>query len=184
MNRVLPAGAPLAIADGKLRGHVRWTTDVPIPILANTKPVIVDGQPMADIGTYTWMSLTPMEFLTLRRGVQMAQGEVMIGGLGLGWLLGRVCAKDSVQRVRVVDLSSDLIAWFRPAIEHAYPAVARKRVEWVADDVWNHLDCFGENTCNLIDIWRDYGDARGDPNLLRIRQGRAPKQLWCWGEDA
>src|SRR5689334_24634501 len=58
MNRVLPAGAPLAIADGKLRGHVRWTTDVPISILANTKPVIVTGQPMADIGTYTWMSLT------------------------------------------------------------------------------------------------------------------------------
>jgi len=65
----------------------------------------------------------------------MAQGEVMIGGPGIGWLLGRVCAKDSVQRVRAVDLSSDLIAWFRPAIERAYPAVARKQVEWVADDM-------------------------------------------------
>jgi hypothetical protein len=142
-----------------------------------------DGE-RADIGTYTWMSLTPMEFLTIRKGIQSAQGAVMIGGLGLGWLLGRVCAKDSVERVRVVDLSRELIDWFRPAIERAYPAVLSKNVEWVADDAWNHLDCYGENTCNLIDIWRDYGDAREDPNLLRIRRGRAPRHLWCWGEDA
>lgn len=184
MNRVLPARTPLATAEGKLRGQVWWTTDVAIPILADSKPVSVAGEMMASIGTYTWMSLTPMEFLTLRKGVQAAHDAVMIGGLGLGWLLGRVCAKESVRRVRVVDLSRELIDWFRPAIERAYPAVLDKNVEWVSDDAWNHLDCFGENTCNLMDIWPDYGDARGDPNLRRIRQGRAPRHLWCWGEDA
>jgi hypothetical protein len=181
MNRVLPARSPLPIADGKLRGQVWWTTDVAIPILANSKPA---GGAMADIGTYTWMSLTPMEFLTLRQGVQRAHGAVMIGGLGLGWLLGRVCAKESVHRVRIVDLNRKLIDWLRPAIERAYPAVLSKDVEWVADDAWNHLDCFGEDTCNLMDIWPNYGDAPGDPNLRRIRRSGAPRQLWCWGEDA
>lgn len=181
MNRVLPAGTPLPIAEGKRRGQVWWTTDVAISILANSRPA--DGG-MADIGTYTWMSLTPMEFLTLRKGVQMADGAVMIGGLGLGWLLGRVCAKASVRRVRIVDLNRELIDWLRPAIERAYPAVLTKEVEWVADDAWHHLDCFGEETCNLIDIWPNYGDAPGDRNLRRIRQGRPPRRLWCWGEDA
>ena len=185
MRRVLPpgTGSALPIADGRRRGHVWWTTDVLIPILANSKPVQVGGRTMADVGTYTWMSLTPLEFFTLRYGVQAAQGDVMIGGVGLGWLLGRVCAKDSVRRVRVVDLSPELVEWFRPAIERAYPAVVTKSVEWVVDDAWNHIDCFGADTCNLMDIWPNYADAKHDQAVKRVRAERNPKRLWCWGED-
>ena len=40
-----------------------------------------------------WMSLTPSEMATQRPGVQKAQGTVVIGGLGLGWLLRKVCEK-------------------------------------------------------------------------------------------
>ena len=184
MRRVLPSGMALTTADGKQRGLVRWTTDIPVPILANSQPVSSPGGTMADIGTYTWMSLTPMEFLTLRAGVRAASGDVMVGGLGLGWFLGRVCAKASVDRVRVVDSSPELIDWFRPAIEAAYPAVLTKNVEWVVGDAWDHLDCFGEETCNLMDVWPNFGDAALDSQLQRIRQGQPPRRLWCWGEDA
>lgn len=184
MRRVLQSGSVLPTANGKYRGQVRWTTDIPISVLANSKPVTSAGKTLADIGTYTWMSLTPLEFFTLRLGVLVAHGEVMIGGLGLGWFLGRVCAKASVRRVRIVDLSGELVDWLRPAIETAYPAVQTKEVEWVVDDAWDHVDCFGAETCNLMDIWPRYGDARHDSTLRRIRERATPKHLWCWGEDA
>jgi hypothetical protein len=184
MRRVLPSGMALPTADGKQRGLAWWTTDVLIPILANSKPTSSDRGMMADIGTYTWMSLTPLEFLTLRPGVKAAFGDVMVGGLGLGWFLGRVCAKNTVHRVRVVDSSRELIDWFRPAIESAYPAVLTKDIEWVVGDAWDHIDCFGDETCNLLDVWPSYGDAPHDPKLHRIRRHGAPKHMWCWGEDA
>lgn len=181
LRRTLPVGVTLPIATATKRGHVRWTTNVGIPVLAAATPK--DNQ-LVDVSQYTWMSLTPMEFLTLREGISRATGDVMIGGLGLGWFLARVCAKESVGRVRIVELQQELIDWLRPAIEAAYPAVLTKQVEWLAGSAWDHIDCFGPETRNLIDIWPDYGEAITDPSVQEVRRIKAPKYFWCWGEDA
>lgn len=184
LRRTLPVGMPLDIAEGRRRGRVLWTTPVTIPVLAQSKPRSSNGALTGDLDTYTWMSLTPAEVFTLRSGLQIASGDVMIGGLGLGWFLGRVCARASVRRVRVVELRKELIDWFRPAIETAFPAVLTKQVEWVAGNAWDHIDCFGSETRNLIDIWPNYYDAPSDPILQEIRRTRNPAHLWCWGEDS
>jgi hypothetical protein len=181
LRRTLPAGFRLPIAAADKRGHVSWTTDVAIPVLAAAEPK--DNQ-VVDLNLYTWMSLTPMEFITLREGISLATGDVMIGGLGLGWFLARVCAKESVGLVRIVELQQELIDWLRPAIELAYPAVLTKQVEWLAGSAWDHIDCFGPETRNLIDIWPDYGGAIANPMVQEVRRTRAPKYFWCWGEDA
>jgi spermidine synthase len=55
------------------------------------------------------MSMTPAEMLTQRSGVQAAEGTVVLGGLGLGWLLRKVCEKQSVERVIVVEQSQELL---------------------------------------------------------------------------
>jgi hypothetical protein len=183
-RRTLPLGMPLDTAEGHRRGRVWWTTPVSIPMLAHTIQRSSNGVLTGDHHTYTWMSLTPAEVFTLRFGVQIASDDVMIGGLGLGWFLGRVCAKASVRRVRVVELRKELIDWLRPAIETAFPAVLTKQVEWVAGNAWDHIDCFGGETCNLIDIWPNYYDAPSDPILREIRRTRNPARLWCWGEDS
>ena len=52
-----------------------------------------------------WMSLTPNEMISQRDGIEAAKGTVVIGGLGLGWFLRKVCEKESVDRVIVVDSS-------------------------------------------------------------------------------
>jgi len=185
LRRILPAGVPLDIAEGHKRGRVCWTTPIAIPILAQFEPRrSADGELTGDFNTYTWMSLTPAEVFTLRFGLRVARGDVMIGGLGLGWFLGRVCAKASVRRVRVVELRQELVDWLRPAIEAAFPSTLTKQVEWVVGNAWDHIDCFGRETCNLIDIWPNYYDAPSDPILSEIRRGRNPAHLWCWGEDS
>jgi len=81
-NRILPAGAPLWTADPKGRcGVVRFTGDVVIPTLYD----------FASLPTLNvWMSLTPMEVFTLRPGLRLARGKVVVAGLGLGWFLQKV----------------------------------------------------------------------------------------------
>ncbi len=49
-------------------------------------PPLFDTSDRVQLGAI-WMSLTPMEMMTQRSGVQAARGTVVIGGLGLGWLL-------------------------------------------------------------------------------------------------
>jgi len=184
LRRTLPVGMPLDIAQGRKLGRVWWTRPVTIPVLAHAEAVSSNGVPTGDLNTYTWMSLTPAEVFTLRPGLEFATGDVMIGGLGLGWFLGRVCARTAVRRVRVVELREELIHWLRPAIEAAFPAVLTKQVEWVAGNAWEHVDCFGSETRNLLDIWPNYYDAPSDPTLREIRRTGMHSHLWCWGEDS
>jgi len=86
-----------------------------------------------------WMSLTPMEMMTQRSAVQLASQTVVIGGLGLGWLLRKVCEKPEVERVIVVEKSKELLDWFGYRLCGAHPKVA----EVVSDDIYRRIGKHG-----------------------------------------
>ena len=129
----------------KLRLHpngvVHWNGDIVIPALLDIK--LDSGTRRAFPGTTTegervkwgmvWMSMTPMEMLTQRSGVQAAQGTVVIAGLGMGWLLRKVSEKPSVERVIVVEKSRDLLDWFGTALCQRYSKVS----DVICDDAYN-----------------------------------------------
>lgn len=170
-HRVLPAGVPLKIAQNRRRGHVWFTEDVVIPILA-------EGKEREQ--TDTWMSLTPMEMLTQRKGVMLAQGTVLIGGLGLGWLLRKVCEKKSVDRVIVVEKNQWVIDWIGDRLCELYPDVQKKVADWICDDVYNHVGKHGDDTRHLLDIWPEYGGCDGKFYQFK----KTTKHLWGWGDYA
>lgn len=169
-NRILPFGQTIALFQNKRHGLVRFSGDIVVPVLSSSIP-----------GDDVWMSITPAEVLTQRKAVLMARGDVMIGGLGLGYLLQKVCAKKSVKRVRVVEISQSQITWLRSVIEDIYPQTVCK-VGWVCGDVREHINCFGKHTINLIDIWPGYGDSAGEPWIAEARKKGA--KMWAWGESA
>jgi spermidine synthase len=78
------------------------------------------------------MSLTPTEVMTQRGGVRAARGAVLIGGLGLGWLLRKVCETPEVEKVIVVEISREVLEWY------GYGPCARyhKVAEVICDDVF------------------------------------------------
>ncbi len=61
------------------------------------------------------MSDTPMERRTNRAFVDVAKGDVLIAGLGIGMVLPPLLNKDSVQSVTVVELEGDIIKMVEPA---------------------------------------------------------------------
>lgn len=98
-NRILPAGWPIP-HQGR-QGWVVFDGDVSIPMLIDMKIDHSTGDRFPAgtkdkervISGVIWMSLTPSEMITQRPGVQKAKGTVVIGGLGLGWLLRKTCEK-------------------------------------------------------------------------------------------
>lgn len=175
-HRTLPAGEPLKIGQNRRRGRVWFSHDVVIPILAEAKVAIVGN--VAIEQTDTWMSLTPMEMLTQRKAVLLAQGTVLIGGLGLGWLLTKVCQKKSVERVIVVEKNQWIMDWIGDRLCEMFPDVQRKVTDWICDDVYNHVGKHGDETRHLLDIWPEYGSCDGKFYQFK----KTTKHLWGWGD--
>lgn len=172
-HRVLPAGTPLMIAQNRRRGRVWFSTDIIVPILAAK----CSGELRIRSST-TWMSLTPMEMLTQRKAILLAKGTVLIGGLGLGWLLSKVCAKPSVRKVIVVEKNKWIFDKIGSRLRELLPEVRNKVTDWICDDVYNHVGKHGEDTRHLLDIWPNYGGC--DSRFYECK--KTVKHIWGWGD--
>ena len=172
-NRVVPEGQPLRLY-GRQLGVVVWNGDVTVPTLIDLKRRCDTGErfgPGTPVGDRVqtgaiWMSLTPMEMMTQRSGVKAARGTVVIGGLGLGWLLRKVCEKPEVERVVVVEKSQELLDWYGLAMCGRFGKV--KAV--IRDDVYNQIGKHGPAARYLLDIWHLYTGAADDYRLSPFRR--------------
>lgn len=169
LHNTIAAGQWIDVFQGNRRGHAAFTTDVTIPVLGKFKV-------RHSWEDRIWMSYTPMEVLTCRSGIMRATGTVLLGGLGIGYMLRKVCAKPSVKRVIVVEKSKELLSWFGRRLCSEYPKVS----DVICGDALQHLDGrHGSETRYLIDIWSGYG---GNGHEREIRDARSKGlKIWCWG---
>lgn len=173
-NRILPAGHRLDLFQGHRRGTVGFSTDITIPVLFEHKP-----------GTHdylrVWMGITPAEMMSQRAGVRRATGHVLIGGLGLGWLLRKVAEKPSVKKITVVEISQELLDWFGTDLCNDIAAATDTPIEVYCDDVLNHLGKHGDDVRHLIDIWPDYPTYRCYLPRAWKEALVDVKHFWGWG---
>jgi hypothetical protein len=125
------------------------------------------------------MSLTPTEMWTQRTGVSFSKGTVVVGGLGMGWLLAQICKRKQVKNVIVVEKSQELLDWFGNRLCAGFPKVS----EVICGNVYDHLPALfareGPETRFVLDIWKSYGSARSDRKLHNAR--KAGMNVWAWG---
>jgi len=163
-RRLVKARNTVVVMQGVKRAQVCF--DAPVWI-----PVLHDGD-----GT-TWMSLTPNEVISQRRGLRMARGEVLIGGLGLGWLARRVAERGAVKHVTVVEKDPDVASFFGESIQRHFGG----KVEVVVDDVYDHLAARESAAYDtiLMDIWSGASDADFDRAFVKLK--REHPRVWGWG---
>jgi hypothetical protein len=149
-------------------GMIYFTEDVIIPVLEYRS--YERWQP--------WMSLAPLEIWNMRSGIRAATKNVVIGGLGMGYFLQEVAKKHTVKRITVVEKDLDLIDWFgKRLVEAIDERHQHLSIELVRGDIWE-FD-FDKEDRILIDIWRQYGDARRDRRLRQLRS--EGYRVWAWG---
>ncbi len=168
-HRILPRGADLEVAQGTRHGNVAFDGKTYIVTVCRTKANFDSRRPVV-------MSITPLEVLTQRKAIMLAKGKVLIGGLGLGWLLKKVAAKKSVKEIVVVEISRELLDWYGNKLCADVAKKFNTPVDVIHDDVTKHVGKHGAETRHLLDIWDSY------PNYLHGElEERAKKVPYFWG---
>lgn len=127
-------------------------------------------------GWSTWMSVTPMEIWSQNSGILAATGDVVLGGLGMGWLLRQIVKKPTVKSVVVVEKDKRLLNWFGKKLCKATPKVQ----EVICADVYDVAHKFDlKRTKFIFDIWESDGRAGHDPQLQKLRDDGG--RVWAWG---
>lgn len=182
LNGIIPAGYPLRLL-GPQPGSVFWNGKVIVPMLIDMKRdenghSFSDGEPERLRAAWgnVWMSLTPSEMITQRSGIKKATGNVVIGGLGLGWLLKKVCAKETVGQVIVVEKSQELLDWYGYDLCRTLPKVK----DVICNDIYREITRHGDDSQFLLDIWPIFQGARLDRRLRDARRVLGDR-LWAWG---
>lgn len=183
-NRWLPEGMPLKIWERPgQNGIVFWNGDIVNPCLIDLTIESRSGCRFPTSMPYpervqrgaVWMSLTPLEMLSQRSGIKRAKGKVLVGGLGMGWFLRKVCEKPEVEEVIVVEISKDLLDWYGYDVCRKHPKVS----EVICDNVYNHFGRHG-NAQYLLDIWPISQGALSD-RQYRAAKRKWGKRIWAWG---
>jgi hypothetical protein len=165
----LPAGKMLSTAYGEKRGDFLFDGPVVIPALHEKQG---DGT----WSTRPWMSITPMEILTLRSGTRHAKGSVIVAGLGLGHQLIEVSKRPQVKKLVLIERSRDLVDWLLPRIR---PHLGRALDDVVVEDAYEALPKMSADVA-LIDIFPSYGGNDFRVEGLR-RACRRIEYIWGWG---
>ncbi len=177
----LRRGSLLETASGSRRGDVVFDSDIIIPCLHEVDERTFDWK------RAPWMSLTPMEMLTLRPGTKRAKGRVIVAGLGLGHQLIEVSKRKQVKEIILVEKSQELVDWLLPKIKTHF---ARELTDVVVGDAEQVLRKMKADVA-LIDIFPNYGGnsftewvgVKGSATRREEKPIPCPgiKSFWCWG---
>ena len=131
-----------------------------------------------------WMSDYPIEQVQLDRDMDGLRGDVLVGGLGLGYVVTALAQRPEVERVVVVELSEAVIDLVWP---HTLKGkAARSKVELVHGDLFKYLKRTPASFDGaLYDIWASDSEATFFDvvlPLLRLSVGNVRSRPRCWNE--
>jgi len=138
-----------------------------------------------------WMTDLPIEQAQHDEILKPMHGNVLVGGLGLGYTLAVLCNNPRVKNVTVVEISQDVIdlVW-----EHHH--LDPDRFTIIQGDLLEYLKLFREAQTGVIcqtwdsafyDIWQQDGEGTFFEVVVPLRQmsdGLVPdKNIICWNEN-
>jgi hypothetical protein len=169
VRQILPAKTIIWTASGNKRGNIMFDGDVIIPTLWHKKN---NDKWASD----PFMSMTPMEFFTLRAGIRLARSHTVVAGLGLGYQLMEVTRKRNVKKVTLIEIDKDLVDWMLPIVR---PLLGDCELEVIIGDVDEILPTLTANTA-LVDIYEEYGNKGYEKRDLECKCKNITT-IWVWG---
>lgn len=171
-----PAALDIPLAYGRERGKAIFDGPVLIPALYQADPH--GGERWLQT---PWMSLTPMEMLTLRPGTKRAKGTTIVAGLGLGHQLIEVSKRPQVKKIILIERDRSLVDWILPVVR-TYMGHARHSMDVIIGDAYEKMPDLTADVA-LVDIFPGYGGNEYGRDRLR-RECPNIGFIWGWGCNA
>jgi len=101
-------------------------------------------------GNNMWMSLNPNEITTMSPFIKDAKGNVLVLGLGMGYIQYMMSKKSDISSITIVEKNHDNIVFFNKFI---YPIFDKKKIKIVEDDAVKFVEQFHRYDYIFADLW-------------------------------
>jgi hypothetical protein len=133
----------------------------------------------------TWMSLTPHEIESQELGFRHAFGNMVIMGLGMGWIAANSAMNSRVTQVTVVERDLDVIRLFRDSgASESLPGAAQQKIVIVNADALEWRP--DSTTCvNFLyaDIWLHLAESEAMGQVRRMQDNIHAEKIYFWGQE-
>ena len=125
-----------------------------------------------------WMSLNPNEIETMKPYIEKGKGNVLVLGLGMGYVTYMLSRKEDVRSVLIVERDKDIINLFKSLI---WPNFAHKgKIKIIEGDAIEYVKKNNQFDYIFADLWHDPED--GLPLFVSLK--RINKNIDCWLETS
>ena len=125
-------------------------------------------------GNNVWMSLNPNEIETMKPFIKKGKGDVLVLGLGMGYVPYMISLKEEVKSVTIIEKDQDIIDLFNNLI---YPKFKYKqKIKIIKDDAIKYVEENQRYDYIFADLWHDPED--GLPLFVNLK--RINKDIDCW----
>ena len=133
----------------------------------------------------TWMSLTPTEIESQEFACRYAMGNVVIMGLGMGWVACNIALKDDVTSVTVVEIDPDVIELFDVSgAGNSLPQTARDKITIVEASALEWQPAEGlELDFLFADIWLHFEEPGTLDQVRTMHSNTNARTVYYWGQE-
>ena len=131
-------------------------------------------------GNNIWMSLNPNEIETMKPFISKGRGNVLVLGLGMGYVPFMLSLKNCVKNITIVEKDQNIIDLFKSFIWPKF--VNKQKIKIVKDDAIQYVKKQKEATWDYIfaDLWHDPED--GLELFVKLKQ--INPNIDCWLNDS
>ena len=127
-------------------------------------------------GNNIWMSLNPNEIETMKPFINKGKGNVLVLGLGMGYVPFMMALKPEVKSITIVEKDPEIIGLFNSLI---YPNFKNKeKIKIIEDDAINYVSKNNKFDYIFADLWHSPEDGLS----LFVQLKRINKSIDCWLE--
>lgn len=160
-----------AVDDIKINGHKEYSQigyfDHKFSYLALTE------------GNNVWMSLNPNEIETMKPYITKGKGDILVLGLGMGYVPFMLAAKGDVKSVTIIEKDKEIISLFNSLIYPFFPH--KEKIKIIDDDALKFLQKLEKKPSFdyiFADLWHDPED--GLPLFVSLK--KINPNIDCWLE--
>ena len=136
-------------------------------------------------GNNIWMSLNPNEINTMRPFINEGKGNILVLGLGMGYVPFMLARKEDVKHITIIETDNQIIDLFNTLI---WPSFENKeKITIIQDDAIRYTNnkdrCKGYDYI-FADLWHDPVDGLEPFVALKQNEVLINKKINCWLETS